>query len=216
MKSCYNQFSELVSNSGFGWDHEKELPTAADDVWDQYIKAHPKASPYRHKRLQYYNDLKTIFAGKGATGQFGLSFTASNDELIEDYNNHNVAKDATLHVKSNRKSSFTAIGKRGFDLNLASTGNESKRSKSIATTVQNKMESICTVLQSTASKLLESTNPAEFAMKYFTEHFGSMYDEEQAYSFAMKLASNPAYPALFLGMSDTVKRKFIDEQIRKE
>ena len=40
LKGKYKIFSALKNNSGFGWDPEKLIPTAPDDVWDRYIAAH--------------------------------------------------------------------------------------------------------------------------------------------------------------------------------
>ena len=221
MKACYNEFAQLVSNSGFGWDDQKGLPTAADDVWDRYLAAHPKASPYRHKPLQYYAELKSIFSGKVATGRFAMSSTVevqatpvSDDECSEDSTQRRllIAEEDTPLVESNRKSHTSKRGNRKSDTDLTATGNASKKKKTVASVMDNGFETVCEALESTASRLLE-TNHAALAMKYFTEKFGDLYDEDKAYSFAMKLASNPAYPSIFLGMSDAVKRKFIDDQL---
>ena len=223
MKSCYNIFAQLASNSGFGWDDEKGLPTAADDVWERYIKAHPKAAPYRNKPLQYYDELKSIFSGKVATGRFALSSTTeveatpvSDDESNDDNTTRLIAEEGTPHMDYSRKSSCAAaLGKRGLDIDLTATGNKSNKKRSVASAVHRGMESVCGVLESTASRIFE-TNHTALAMRYFTEKFGNIYDEYQAYLFAMKLTSNPAYPSLFLEMSDAVKRRFIDEQIKKD
>ena len=193
MKGCYNEFAQLVSNSGFGWDDQKGLPTAADDVWNRYIAAHPKAAPYRHKPLQYYAELKSIFSGKVATGRFALSSTAevqatpvSDDEHSEDSTQERlVAEENTPVVESNRRSHASKRVNRRSDIDITATGNSSKKKKTVASVMDKGLETVCEVLESTASRMLE-TNHTALAMKYFTEKFGDLYDEDQAYSFAMR------------------------------
>ena len=40
----YSVFKRLVDNSGFGWDDEKQAPTAPPEVWDVYIQHHPEGA----------------------------------------------------------------------------------------------------------------------------------------------------------------------------
>ena len=47
LKQKYTVFRNLRENSGFGWDDEKQIVTAADSVWDSYLAVHEQAKPYR-------------------------------------------------------------------------------------------------------------------------------------------------------------------------
>lgn len=38
LKSSYRVFKALKDNSGFGWDDAKKIPTAPDEVWDEYLE----------------------------------------------------------------------------------------------------------------------------------------------------------------------------------
>lgn len=38
MKKDYDIFSILLKQSGFGWDNEVQVVTAADDVWERYLE----------------------------------------------------------------------------------------------------------------------------------------------------------------------------------
>ena len=73
LKKKYGIVSALRANSGFGWDHDKDLPTAPDDVWDKYLSAHPKAAPFRYTALPNRGELEVVFEGKSATGEFAMS-----------------------------------------------------------------------------------------------------------------------------------------------
>ena len=48
-------------------------PTAADEVWSAYLKAHPDASEFRGKPFVLFGDLDSIFTGKVATGKYSKS-----------------------------------------------------------------------------------------------------------------------------------------------
>jgi Myb/SANT-like DNA-binding domain len=62
----YNIYNALINNSGFG-------PTAADEVWSAYLKAHPDASEFRGKPFVLFDDLDSMFTGKVATGKYSKS-----------------------------------------------------------------------------------------------------------------------------------------------
>jgi len=57
----------MLTFSGFGWGEVRGMPTA-DDVWQRYMEANPKAKGFRFKPFKYYNELRDVFAGMSATG----------------------------------------------------------------------------------------------------------------------------------------------------
>lgn len=73
LKSAYSTFKRLKENSGFGWNSVLEIPTAPDDVWDNYISSHPDAAKYRKETLPNFEELDQIFSGKCATGNYAMS-----------------------------------------------------------------------------------------------------------------------------------------------
>ena len=73
LKKKYNIYSALINKSGFGVDPNNGGPTAADDVWFSYLKAHPDAAEFRGKPFALFNDLDSIFTGKVATGKYSKS-----------------------------------------------------------------------------------------------------------------------------------------------
>ncbi|KAF9605183.1 hypothetical protein IFM89_014296, partial [Coptis chinensis] len=67
----YNCIKTLLSESGFGWDNEREMVYADHDhVWDDYIKAHPELNMWRTKSMSGYEDLCIVFGDGGATGKY--------------------------------------------------------------------------------------------------------------------------------------------------
>ncbi|GJS79831.1 RNA-binding protein Lupus La [Tanacetum coccineum] len=71
LKGNFSAMHDMVlgsSTSGFGWDPNKCVVTAPNDVWDAYVKTHPKAAGMRDKPFIYYHKLSTIFGKDHATG----------------------------------------------------------------------------------------------------------------------------------------------------
>ena len=62
-------FILVKNNSGWGWDHERNIPTAQDDVWAAYIKAHPEAKEFRYQSLPLFDKLDELFSGTVVTGE---------------------------------------------------------------------------------------------------------------------------------------------------
>lgn len=78
-KKKYGVFNKLRTNSGFGWDDERKLPTAPDNTWAQYLTAHPKAKPYRYSPFPNLELAELLFGGQMATGDYALSSVDDDD-----------------------------------------------------------------------------------------------------------------------------------------
>ncbi|KAK1365831.1 Disease resistance protein [Heracleum sosnowskyi] len=66
-KGRYTFYSTLLNfSSGFGYDSTSKKFTAPNEVWDEYIKAHPKDGYMRYEAFDDYEDLK-IVVGNGVT-----------------------------------------------------------------------------------------------------------------------------------------------------
>ncbi|KAF8400520.1 hypothetical protein HHK36_013819 [Tetracentron sinense] len=59
--------------SGFGWDDTKKMVTADDSVWDEYLKSHSDARPYRTKSIPDFDSFSLIIANDSANGSGMLS-----------------------------------------------------------------------------------------------------------------------------------------------
>jgi hypothetical protein len=81
LKGQFKVFEALKNASGFGWDPHTKTVTAPDDVWQKYIKSHPKARQFRDVPFPLYDDLYTLCAGVIANG--GASFNAARHRRSE-------------------------------------------------------------------------------------------------------------------------------------
>ncbi|KAI9108614.1 hypothetical protein K1719_020498 [Acacia pycnantha] len=57
------------NTSGFGWDPETKLVTADDDVWEEYLKAHPKHKEFRTKPFPNFDSLCMVWGKDRAIGE---------------------------------------------------------------------------------------------------------------------------------------------------
>ncbi|KAF8395743.1 hypothetical protein HHK36_019694 [Tetracentron sinense] len=59
-KKLYGALKELLAQSGFEWDETRKMVVADDFVWNDYIKSHPDARPFRARSIENYNELCII------------------------------------------------------------------------------------------------------------------------------------------------------------
>ncbi|KAL5706491.1 hypothetical protein ACHQM5_024651 [Ranunculus cassubicifolius] len=75
VKKAHAAIKTLLGEIGFGWDEEKEMVCVDDEqVWDDYIKAHPDFKVWRTKSMAGYDQVCIIFGDGGATGKFSCAF----------------------------------------------------------------------------------------------------------------------------------------------
>ncbi|KAL7175256.1 hypothetical protein ACSBR2_028961 [Camellia fascicularis] len=75
IRQAYNTFVKLKNHTGFSWDEQRKTVMASDDVWDHYVKAHPRAKVFRKKGLDHIDLLDVLFANSQATGALARAST---------------------------------------------------------------------------------------------------------------------------------------------
>ncbi|XP_058079435.1 uncharacterized protein At2g29880-like [Magnolia sinica] len=79
----------MLAASGFGWDCERMVVTAPDEVWEEYLKSHPRAERLQGKRIERMDDLSVIVKSDQATGRYAQgsrNITASCSRVYRDLN----------------------------------------------------------------------------------------------------------------------------------
>lgn len=61
LRNLFKAVKNLLDQRGFSWDEVRQMVTADNNVWDEYVKAHPEARSFRIKSIPYYNDLCIIY-----------------------------------------------------------------------------------------------------------------------------------------------------------
>uniref|UniRef100_A0A5B7AKG0 Myb/SANT-like domain-containing protein n=1 Tax=Davidia involucrata TaxID=16924 RepID=A0A5B7AKG0_DAVIN len=72
LRKQYNDI-KILNQSGFIWDATRQMVKADDQMWDNYIKAHPDMQTYRTKVVPHYDELCIIFGHAVADGRYSLS-----------------------------------------------------------------------------------------------------------------------------------------------
>ncbi|KAK1351926.1 hypothetical protein POM88_053931 [Heracleum sosnowskyi] len=76
----YNFYSTLLNfSSGFGYDSTSKKFTAPNEVWDEYIKAHPKDGYMRYEAFDDYEDLKIAIGNGVAVGKNSIGLGSSTE-----------------------------------------------------------------------------------------------------------------------------------------
>ncbi|PON87695.1 Myb/SANT-like domain containing protein [Trema orientale] len=75
LRIAHREFSQLLQNTGMGWDPQTRTVTASEEVWESYLKVNPGAKKFRKKGLPHYDLLGVIFNNTTATGQMNYSST---------------------------------------------------------------------------------------------------------------------------------------------
>ncbi|XP_043695598.1 uncharacterized protein LOC122646171 isoform X2 [Telopea speciosissima] len=83
LRMQYNALKTLLDHGGFRWDETRQMVTADDNVWDDYLKAHPEARSYRTKTVPNYNDLCVIYGHPITDGRQSCSGPSGHEVDLE-------------------------------------------------------------------------------------------------------------------------------------
>ncbi|KAI7980554.1 L10-interacting MYB domain-containing protein [Camellia lanceoleosa] len=77
LRNLYKAVKNLIDQKGFNWDETRQMVTADNKVWDDYMKGYilqvrPNARSYRIKTIPYYKDLCVIYKNTTAGGKANM------------------------------------------------------------------------------------------------------------------------------------------------
>ncbi|XP_028058576.1 uncharacterized protein At2g29880-like [Camellia sinensis] len=84
-KKQYGILKELLDQEGFTWDETRKMVVADDSAWDDYIKTHRDARPFRGRVCENYDHLCIIFGNNYTMG----SYSRTADDIV-----HSLAGDS--------------------------------------------------------------------------------------------------------------------------
>ncbi|KAJ6745311.1 hypothetical protein OIU74_028071 [Salix koriyanagi] len=94
----FNDVKELLGQTGFAWDENRQMVVADDGLWHDYIKVHPDARSYKTKAVLNFNDLCVIYGYTSADGRYSRS---SHDFDFDDEVQGVIMGDPTGSLSSN-------------------------------------------------------------------------------------------------------------------
>ncbi|KAK8954512.1 hypothetical protein KSP39_PZI002109 [Platanthera zijinensis] len=108
----YQEVSAMLDTSGFGWDWEKNMVKVdSDEVWANYVKAHPTVKHYKDKVIVNWSDLSVLCGNDKATG----SNAATAVEMTNEIDAESIAEDTNStrdHSRLDVECSYRARKKR--------------------------------------------------------------------------------------------------------
>eukprot|EP00268_Persea_americana_P063428 TRINITY_DN8224_c0_g1_i3.p1 TRINITY_DN8224_c0_g1~~TRINITY_DN8224_c0_g1_i3.p1 ORF type:complete len:112 (+),score=13.03 TRINITY_DN8224_c0_g1_i3:974-1309(+) len=69
LKGHYYHIKTLVGLNGFGWDDATKSVTASEEVWNDFIKAHPEYEFYRQRNIVDFQKFSIIYGDSIADGR---------------------------------------------------------------------------------------------------------------------------------------------------
>lgn len=99
-KLKYRQWKELEQQSGFGWNEERQLYEAENDVWTNLNKSWKNIVWHKTHILQHREQLETVLTGSQATGNHAISaWNAITPEPADPEDFHNNPRKETGATK---------------------------------------------------------------------------------------------------------------------
>ncbi|KAH7672067.1 Myb/SANT-like domain-containing protein [Dioscorea alata] len=69
LKKIYKLLKGFTELSGFGWDNEKNMVEATEEVWAPLLERNKKARRWHQKPFPYFTSLREIYEGRYAEGR---------------------------------------------------------------------------------------------------------------------------------------------------
>eukprot|EP00733_Pompholyxophrys_punicea_P001099 Pompholyxophrys_punicea_v1_NODE_477_length_1875_cov_7.916484.p1 type:complete len:333 gc:universal NODE_477_length_1875_cov_7.916484:790-1788(+) len=212
-KRLYKIYHALINNSGFGIDPETKAPTAADHIWEYYLKAHPKAAIFKNKAWPLYDDFYGLFGEKVATG---ASRTAVHD-LVTSATITSDSDDSEESDDSNESDSEDEVTPKKPPVSpiepviLETPKRKAAASASATEEPQAKKKATSADKLSEAISKLRSVPPLQQAM----EILWKTATVPEAMEIQKLLAKDATLATIFLGMPAEQRHKWIQENCRQ-
>ncbi|KAG7991284.1 hypothetical protein I3843_02G067500 [Carya illinoinensis] len=98
LKGKQRLFSDLISQTGMGWDPETGTVIASDEHWSHAIRVKSQWKNFRHAGCPKYEELCTIFGVSVATGAHAHAHASTQPLLTVE---EEVQRDEDMHARTN-------------------------------------------------------------------------------------------------------------------
>jgi hypothetical protein len=203
-KKKYQIVKTLRDNSGFGWDEAKQVPTAPDDVWIEYIAAHPEARPFRNSPLDHYVYLEEIFTGVIATGEYAVA-SGFNHDL--DTNRNSADQDFSENLDSTNSNESAQTKRKISAVSIRKSPRKRIKSNPMAAAIQDLAKSHAKYAE---MRLQTKLTSSQDAIKLFLANF-QYVDPALRLQFVKHLTKNVDEAEMFIALDDQTRKQFVDE-----
>ncbi|KAK9142468.1 hypothetical protein Syun_011868 [Stephania yunnanensis] len=113
---------------GFGFDSTSNMAIAPDDVWEDYMRNSPEATPWRLKSFPHYENFCIIFVNDRATGEDARA----PEDAFEDVNDvHDSNSESEIEAAPTEEVNTTHTSSRTRTATVDASGNEAKKKKKV-------------------------------------------------------------------------------------
>ncbi|XP_062095056.1 L10-interacting MYB domain-containing protein-like isoform X2 [Humulus lupulus] len=227
LRTKYREFAELLKQTGFGWDRETNTVVASEEIWQNYLRAHPKATQYRKKGCDHFVLLELIFSKSTATGQFHRSAASGPPNTDDEKEMENEFDRIDVHdIDENDSTSCSRLVDDVFkrstkNSTTTSTERRAKRQRSqqmsdaiVAWTEVAKVRAEATLAK--AEKYKSTTEGGgsqnhEFSLTNCMQILEGMEEvSDDAYMKVVEKFKDPDWREIFINMSTIRKRAWLD------
>lgn len=221
LRRQYNVIKNLLELDGFFWDNTRQMVTADDRVWQDYIKAHTDARQYMTRPVPYYKDLCIICKELSADGRDSASghHVDQQDEVL-DVKFLKGSRSPTVSAFSDDlvgdQQQTSHVGSKHQLENLSSSG-QSKRAKSREECMASALREMATAVSCLADKRREDENLNCFAIENVIEAIQALPDmDEDLVLDACDFLEDEKKAKTFLALDDKLRRKWLIRKLRPE
>lgn len=213
----------MLHNSSFGYDSVRNIPTAPDYVWEEYLKVRPDAAQFRTSTILFREELSQIFDEDIGTCQLGTAIGRGipprpNTSLPISCEKENTfsPSDALLSGMENpiqpvAETDQVTPGMNTEDsppVNASHEGRKRKRSSS-----QDSIDEMINTLRSISEKRTNSTDVIAGLGSIFNEMNEMFPTMEPREKIRLKLlfCKNSSLIPLYLSSSDAEKSQLVEQ-----
>jgi hypothetical protein len=189
LKKLYKAYMCCRGNSGFGYDHEKNLPTAPDEVWKSWLLTNPDHKKFRTMEVENFDVMERLFDGKIATGTYATAST-------------------TCSIPSTPKNMSSVTSRNTSDSDVSESGSEfmnKKRQKK-----ENPIDKTNLLLEGIANRFNKESFMSQ-AMSFIDKDF-MKYDGRKRVAIK-KLFQNKEIAELFVLLSEEEREFWVEDEL---
>ncbi|KAG0634848.1 hypothetical protein HOY80DRAFT_1096226 [Tuber brumale] len=217
-------------------NEEKDIPTAADGVWDDYITKHPEAAKFRQKPFPFYTEIDEICSGHTATGQYASTPAAAmaeragqqgGSEVVGTARDTLVALDLVLEPESDGTDRSSQSGMTRIITPGKSKEEKRKEKRVSEETLENpsiirpkrERNGAGIAIANALEKLSAMAGSAQIskqeeAVRDLQVRFGDIFSLEELVN-AMTVMESEIKARIYLGASHELQEKWLRQEIQK-
>ncbi|KAK9715292.1 hypothetical protein RND81_06G155100 [Saponaria officinalis] len=227
LKNQYKAWNQLLgTETGLGWDHDKETVDADDAWWEEKVKVNPGIASFRHGGIENLTEMEIMFSKTFATGNGSFNPYIVNDTeddegydaINEEFNDtlvgdetHGEFENMDGHEKKRKENIL--VGRIGH---MSYKGKKSKVSTALM--MQSQLDRICNVMETTVA----NTKNDQFGYSIseciaVLKKIPSIEPKSELFMLGTRLFVKREYREIFIALEeDDIRVNWLEEEFKRE